>query len=62
MQLVLAEVSQLSDGTNNERLPTTNELVTEKANDPYCKEVQNIAGKPGSAYSYDKNGLLIKQA
>lgn len=37
-------------------------FVTEKGNDPSCREVANIAGKPISVYSYERSEVLIRQA
>lgn len=43
-------VSQESDETNKESLPTTRELMTKQANDLYCWEVANNVGNPWSGY------------
>lgn len=50
------------DGSDKERRLTTSEFVTEHANDPYSMEVATTVGKPESAYSYDGNGVLMRQA
>lgn len=47
--------------TNKGRALTTNKFMTEQASDPYCMEVYNTAGSPGSVYLPDRSGFLIIQ-
>lgn len=45
-----------------ERWLTTSKFLTEQANDLYCMECVNILGKLGSAYLYNRNGVLVRPA
>lgn len=58
----LPEDLRVLDGTDEERPLATRELVNEQANDPYWIEFSNTVEKLGSVYSYDKNGIFIRQA
>lgn len=57
----MSEVSQVLDGTDKKGLLTTSEFVTEQVSDPSFREVSNTLGKPGLVYSYNWNGVLIRQ-
>lgn len=52
----------MSDGTGEECLLTTSELITALASSPYSSKAANMVGKLDSVYSYDWKGVLIKQA
>lgn len=58
----LSDELQMSAKTDNERSHTTRELVTEQANNLYCRKATTTVGKPGFIHSYDRIGVLIRQA
>lgn len=52
----------MSDRTSNEKLLTTRDFVTAQTIDLYCGEVVLAGGEPGTLYSYDREGVLVKQS
>lgn len=57
----LPEVLQVPDGNVNGKPLKTSDFVNVQIIDPYCSERATIICKPGFFYSYDREGVLLRQ-
>lgn len=56
------DIVKVSDGTVNEKRLNTRDLVTAQMIDTYSTEIAIPVGQLGSVYSYDREGVLLRQS